>query len=383
MASRKVLLRLMLASLAVAAVAGVAGVLFGGRYSYSEQVVATGFAAAGAVGVMMVLSRFVDRAVTRTAALFGMGAVIFEFFLLLMVIWEVGQWLTIGGVDVRDSLAITAGCVVPTAIAAVCCLWLWRLPVGRVAGLVGLVFCAVGTLAWLIGAWADLGWDAKDQYFGTAGLMLAYGTAAVLCCIGMRTGDRRYWRWLGVVCGAAGLALGLYMIWADTEELIRQLAYVSSVAAVVGYVNIVLYIRLPAGYRWLQAATIVMAAATAFFIDLMVSCEGDYGAFETAARFAGASGILTACGAMAMLILLRLHRGVDYEPGSTQMVEMSLVCPRCGKKQTLPIGEANCQACDLRIRIQVEEPRCPSCGYLLYQLQSQNCPECGAVLAGR
>ncbi len=80
-------------------------------------------------------------------------------------------------------------------------------------------------------------------------------------------------------------------------------------------------------------------------------------------------------------MLAVLNRQIDYEPGSMEMLSLFLACPRCGKKQNVAIGEASCVACDLRISTRIEEPRCLSCGYLLYQLTSDRCPECGTTIA--
>ncbi len=98
------------------------------------------------------------------------------------------------------------------------------------------------------------------------------------------------------------------------------------------------------------------------------------------ARLIGAISIATACATSAVGVLARINRGVDAEPGAFEMVNVSMSCPRCQKKQTLPLGDSRCGGCDLRIHIRVEEPRCTECGYLLYKLTSESCPECGTAI---
>ena len=99
-------------------------------------------------------------------------------------------------------------------------------------------------------------------------------------------------------------------------------------------------------------------------------------------RFAAATGIVAACGSLAMLVLVRFNRRVDVETFSTEVADVTLVCPRCSRKQAIPVGSSSCAACGLRFNLRVEEPRCPDCEYLLYGLTSNTCPECGATVEG-
>jgi len=40
----------------------------------------------------------------------------------------------------------------------------------------------------------------------------------------------------------------------------------------------------------------------------------------------------------------------------------------------------SCIECGLRFSIKMDEPRCETCGYLLYRPKSDRCPECGTPI---
>lgn len=94
---------------------------------------------------------------------------------------------------------------------------------------------------------------------------------------------------------------------------------------------------------------------------------------------------MTGCGSLALLVLARINRRVEFRPDESAVLasDVAIVCPRCSKSQRIGLGGASCGACGLRIEITIEEPRCPKCGYLLYKLASPICPECGTALASQ
>ncbi|MCH7606667.1 MAG: glycine--tRNA ligase [Chloroflexi bacterium] len=118
-------------------------------------------------------------------------------------------------------------------------------------------------------------------------------------------------------------------------------------------------------------------------IDLMVTDDKFPGigiGQDIVGRVAAAGGIVAGCGTLALGVLARMNRKVEFEPFSPELSEITVVCPRCRKKQPIRIGDSACAACELRISIRIEEPRCPQCDYLLYGLTSDRCPECGGEL---
>ena len=94
--------------------------------------------------------------------------------------------------------------------------------------------------------------------------------------------------------------------------------------------------------------------------------------------------LATLCGA-GMLTVFVLNRffGIKMpNPLSSVQAMVWLKCPRCLKEQEIAAGaETRCTSCKLKIKVEVEEPLCPKCGYNLHQLTRPVCPECGTALS--
>ena len=103
--------------------------------------------------------------------------------------------------------------------------------------------------------------------------------------------------------------------------------------------------------------TIASMVVGALFFDLEVINEtrGIYG-IGMYGRFAGAGGIVAACGSLALLICAKLN-GPD-EPVKTisdikTLASVQITCPRCGKRQGLELGGAPCVKCGLVMNVEV------------------------------
>ena len=122
----------------------------------------------------------------------------------------------------------------------------------------------------------------------------------------------------------------------------------------------------------------MLVALLAGEITAVILVEGNGDLFG---RILAGTAILAGLGTVSLPILYRLYG--EHNPTSPVSTElkMEMVCPRCGEGQTIPAGDSACGKCGLKFRLEIEEPRCPGCGYLLYQLTSRQCPECGRVVA--
>jgi len=104
-----------------------------------------------------------------------------------------------------------------------------------------------------------------------------------------------------------------------------------------------------------------------------------------AERTMGVLIILTASASLISVCLTLIEKYRDRNshetiaPGADGAITVDLHCPRCRAALALRQGWSRCTGCKLRIRIEIEEPRC-ACGYPLHMLTTGACPECGAAV---
>jgi hypothetical protein len=366
---RSILLRVLFISLALAAVFGAGGILFGSSTAIWHT---AGTAILTAVASMLLLtaSAKIDQPAARPAALLGITLVVVLYILTLGAIWQIERTL-FGRWDERLWLLILF--VILTGIPAIGLMRLAFTPYGAIAGRVGLVIDAI-VLSFLVIELGDRSWGTLDELACSLAL---FGGIAVICLIGAGRGDRRYWRWIGVVASAIGLFIAAYasinhVPHTDVGE--RVMVYIIAAAAAVAHANIIMLSRLRPSQAWLRIITITAGVATALFTALAVQ-EHSGDTFE---RLAGACGIVAGCGTLATAVLAKINK--RFAPPAASIADVRPVqinCPLCGKKQTLAVGRSNCPACNVIIDLRVEEPRCGVCNYALLMLKSDKCPECG------
>ncbi len=245
---------------------------------------------------------------------------------------------------------------------------------------------AIGVMAILLPGFGS----TQESILFSALFVGAFSITALAAAVVLGKGRLVPVMWVGI--GSSGLALLIWLavVWlepwrwrgsTDWEELFLKPGATFTIVAVwaahLGLLALPRLDRTPA--RITRRATVVLAGLLAGGLVLVFCFE----VFEDwSGRLIGVLSILTACGT-AVTPTLALIEFVARRSSSETLpskVTVNLPCPRCRATQELRAGPGKCQACGLRIVLEVEEPRC-SCGYLLYQLKADRCPECGRQIA--
>ncbi len=349
MTIRKVLLRIVFGSLALAACCGAAAVLLAGHDTL-WRVVGTCFATAAGALLLFWSSALLSQDETRRPGVLAAALVLAEYLPTLGQIWEM-----FGRADEQAALSMLH--LALTGLPAVAFLALERRPAAATASRVGLAVCAAVFALLMAGVWGPGVGSPRiegNHWFDVSASLAAFGFLAVLSLLG--TGrDHRPWRWAGVAAAAAGFALSAREILLEVPRSSDLLVCVATLAVVVAHANAMVQCPLRPGQRWLLGATTGAAVATGVLVDLgRLTHPWQH---EPLGRLAGAAAIIAGCGTLALLVLARINRNVP-RPGlvASDVREVALTCPLCGTSLTIPIGEGRCAACGLGIAVRIEQP---------------------------
>jgi drug/metabolite transporter (DMT)-like permease len=379
--SRRVLLWVMLGSLGAAAAAGVFGVVVPG-IDIVGRVIGMAVATAVCCGLIMSAGRYFEKAEQRLSATVAIGLILFEYLLCLVMIWGLANtFLPMRRAEEAPGMSMAF--VAATGIPIV---WMCRLIFDastRIAGFVGVFLFGVALMILLAGAWWNGNYRQTNEIVGTGFSIEAFVFPLVACLVGLGTGERgRWFRWIGLAASVLGCGILCNSAIRDLD-ISTDFTFICSavIAAFVAHLNLSLRAPLPPGLRWLRWITVAAIAVTGVLIIYIVGFDSfNHNRYDNDldSRLIAAGAICAGCGTLAMLIITRMNRKAEHVMvAPADLHEIQLQCPACQTKQTLPLGDGKCSECGLRFLIKIDEPRCETCGYLLYRLKSDRCPECG------
>ncbi|MBI1336966.1 MAG: hypothetical protein GC164_08395 [Phycisphaera sp.] len=368
----------MLGALAVTAAFGVLGALLN-QYDAIWRIMWTCFSTAVAAGFMLPLSLMVDREKLRPSGLFGVAAALVIYALVLALIWDVMRLINAGRDE--EEVAFSLLCLMLITPFGMLFSGLMKSKSSSLAGLVGLALIAITFVLMMFAVWWSGNWYSNDRFWESAWTVGGYGLLIVMCLAGFNT-QRRWWPFAGVAAAVIAAGMLLIHIWFDPGGGPELFTIITSIACVVAHANLVLLCPKKTPITVLQVVTLGSAIATAGLIDLIVVMFADANIDDhVLLRLAAAFAILAACGSLGLIVLALIFRPIKIEAGVIEFVQMTVFCPRCRTKQTVPLGDSQCHVCRLTFNLQVQDPRCPQCDYLLIGLTCDACPECGHRIA--
>jgi predicted RNA-binding Zn-ribbon protein involved in translation (DUF1610 family) len=175
--------------------------------------------------------------------------------------------------------------------------------------------------------------------------------------------------------GVAGVAVHLRHL--QAERLVQTGLILSGVLCLVPFVMVPRMRRVGRILQW--TAVLYLCGASLVTLGELWNRTGTGHLAQAVATLLIPAGVCM----MGVFVLQRFLSIPPPAPLERQSVEdaVQLTCPRCGKPQSLPAGEtARCADCRLKIKVEVEEPACPNCGFNLHRLTRPTCPECGFAL---
>jgi hypothetical protein len=387
---RRLLLKIMLVSLAAAAFVGAMGVMLGeaalfGRFAGSALL--TGFAALVAMGVL----KLWEKDASPTASVMAMGLVVVEFLIAQSQIWLPRSMNRYAGYRLDWQLFGTFWWLLVTVgPACVIVRMMERSRASmRAAGPIGLTAAGGVLVLTMLSTWLPRIEFLHDRLWAWTFFAGMCGLLAMVSSVGEGFPPRGWWRWAG-----AGLALAAWgwstisiflksNPWSAQNELDLKFVISAMIAAgTIGFVNILLAVSIKSSQRWLCIGTAVVGSLAG--LALVASVWSQNRAFEDEVfnRLAGALSIPAGCGAIGMLVLAKLNRKSEGPPPAPiNMDRLKITCPHCQNSIEQAIGVSECAHCRLRFSLRIIEPRCHVCDYVLLDLKSDNCPECGTKVS--
>ena len=377
---RRIILGLMLTALGVCALAGVIG-LFASEWERVWPILGSAFLTAIALGLMLPLTLLAERTRYRAAGFAAMLTIGFLacFVGATMMLDTHGHWSRRELLWMGIVVSLVFGVPATGGLLLVQFKWArfaaWALAIG--SG-VAMSLYVIGVFVAIV-----LPGGKGEEIAGTAVLTFLFSFLTALLLVNSGCGDWRYFRAPAIVFAWLDFFLFLTTIWWINAWGARQEWVRWGMALLFGVIflallNLLLMANVQGIGRIVRGATIACALMACALI-----AGGLYLDVELISAMGIAPGLLAATGAIAVVILALLRRRYSRELGnladSTILTDIEFFCPRCKKRQTLPLGDSACVGCGLKLILKAIEPRCIQCGYLLYGTASNRCSECGAV----
>ncbi|MCF6277911.1 MAG: DEAD/DEAH box helicase [Anaerolineales bacterium] len=250
-----------------------------------------------------------------------------------------------------------------------------------------LAFVALAMLTGIAAVLLPNGW-IDDEILATIFITGAYSLAGIfIIAAAPKQGQLK---WTLRICATSltlSMVIFLILLWFDssiTNEYDDYFWKPATIALILGTAAahrlMIVPLKVPLrSFTIIKRAALISAAITTFIVTIGLINEEFWFWEDIVVNILAISTIIAAGSSIATgaIALFAPKPGDDEQSSFNTTIPIHLTCPRCQSSiQAQSNKDARCQSCKLKIRIQIQEPRC-TCGYLLYQLNSETCPECG------
>ena len=256
-------------------------------------------------------------------------------------------------------------------------------------------FLAVVAVSAVLGLLVIMNVVTDTRFLATSAIVAVGCMATFVCALVADHGRFARWMRSATVVGWLGVLVWLFLVWFEAAlgskgmEITARIAGALSLYAVWSIFSAVTLAPRGGGtitalIRWSVFVLAAWWSAVGEFglvepdiAEMVVNAIGEQWFF----RIVAASAVVIGAGTLAQPVLIRIAGAAPQESAIRgRRAKVALGCPRCGTQCELETNtDAKCAACQLAIRVEVDEPRCV-CGYLLFGLETSTCPECGAAV---
>lgn len=256
-------------------------------------------------------------------------------------------------------------------------------------------FLAVVAVSAVLGLLVIMNVVTDTRFLATSAIVAVGCMATFVCALVADHGRFSRWMRSATVVGWLGVLVWLFLVWFEAAlgskgmEITARIAGALSLYAAWSIFSAVTLAPRGGGtitaiIRWSVFVLASWWSAVGEFglvepdiAEVVVNTIGEQWFF----RIVAASAVVIGAGTLAQPVLIRIAGAAPQESAIRgRRAKVALGCPRCGTRCELETNtDAKCAACQLAIRVEVDEPRC-ACGYLLFGLETSTCPECGAAV---
>lgn len=250
-----------------------------------------------------------------------------------------------------------------------------------------LTFVALAMITGIAAVVLPNGW-IDDEVLITIFIVGAYSLGGILILGAAPKHGQLFWT-LRICAASLALSMSIFIafVWLDSVLNYRWSPYFykpGSIFLIIGCAAahrlIIVPLKVPLlAFRIIKRTALISAMILVAIVTFGIIFDGFGSLDELFVRLMAIASIFVAGATIAAgaIAIFAPKPGEDEQGTLSASIPISLQCPRCDCTINAHSNkDARCPTCKLKVRIQIEEPRC-LCGYLLYQLNTDTCPECG------